>query len=232
MAGKEDANLEDGSTLAGKQKIHETTSVVAGEVVVPEFETQRTHKVANFNKPAKCGKSGCRLEASRRVTMHAEGPKNYCSQHWAKIEPNTHLYDKDTMMIIRPEYGEEIRGEDRVTRQRTRGEATAELFARTGIHIPVRGPGNPREVTDKDAEILPEDHVTPVINNAVVRGGRNLPALSEVDAKALMHKIKVGGAPKTQDQEIEDADEEMRRNPTTRTPNSFDEVEDLMKPGN
>ena len=228
---REDANPES-SILAGKQKIHETTEVVAGEVVVPEFETQRKHKVTNFDKPAKCAKSGCRLEASRRVLMHAEGQKNYCSQHWAKIEPNEHLYDKDTMMIVRPEYGAEIRGEDRVMRQRTRGEATAEIFARTGIHLPVRGPGNPREAVDKDAEVLPEDHVTPVINNAVERGGRNLPALSAVDAAALMHKRKVGGAPKTQDQEIEAADAEVRRNPSTRTPNSFDEIEGLMNPGN
>ena len=227
MANREDANKE-GSILAGKQKIHETTEVVAGEVVVPEFETQRTHKVRNADKPVKCGKSGCRLDASRRVLMHAEGPKNYCSQHWAKIEPNTDLYDKDTMMIVRPEFGEEIRSEDRVTRQRTRGEASAEIFARTGIHLPVRGPGNPREVTDKDAEVLPQDHVTPVINSAVERGGRNLPAISPVDALALMHKLKVGGAPKSQDQEIEEADEEVRRNPSTRTPNSFDEIERLM----
>ena len=224
---REDANPE-GSILAGKQKIHETTEVVAGEVVVPEFENQRKHKVINFDKPARCAKSGCRLEASRRVLMHQEGPKNYCSQHWAKIEPNEHLYDKDTMMIVRPEYGEEIRGEDRVTRQRTRGEATAEIFARSGVHLPVRGPGNPREAIDPEAEVLPEDHVTPVINNAVVHGGRNLPAMSPIEAVALMQKRKVGGAPKTQDQEIEEADEEMRRNPSTRTPNSFDDYSELM----
>jgi hypothetical protein len=229
MAGREDANLEDGSILAGKEKIHQTTEVVAGGVVVPEFEPQRTHKVVNFNKPARCAKNNCPQDASHRVLMHGLGEKNYCSQHWAKIEPNENLYDKDTLMIVRPEYGEEIRGEDRVVRQRTRGEATAELFARTGIHIPVRGPGNPREVTDKDTEILPTDHVTPVINNAIERGGRNLPAISEVDALALMHKVKVGGAPKTQDQEIEEAEEEVRRNPSTRTPNSFDEIEDLMR---
>jgi len=229
MASREDANLQSGSQLAGKQKIHETTQVVSGEVVVPEFETQRAHKVTNFDKPVKCAKSGCRLDASRRVTMHAEGPKNYCSQHWAKIEPNEHLYDKDTMMIVRPEYGEEIRGEDRVMRQRTRGEATADLFAKTGYYHPVRGPGNPRDVTDKDAEVLPTDHVTPVINNAVVRGGRNLPATTNVDVADLMHKVKVGGAPKTQDQEIEEAEEEIRRNPSTRTPNSFDEIERLMR---
>jgi hypothetical protein len=228
---REDANPE-GSILAGKQKIHETTEVVAGEVVVPEFETQRKHKVRNADKPVKCGKSGCRLDASRRVLMHAEGFKNYCSQHWRKIEPNTHLYDKDTMMIVRPEYGEEIRGEDRVMRQRTRGEAAAEIFARTGIHMPVRGPGNPREATDPEAEIQTEDHVTPVINNAIERGGRNLPALTSFDAVALLKKRKIGGAPKTQDQEIEEADAEVRKNPTTRTPNSFDEFEGLMKPDN
>lgn len=227
---REDANPES-SLLAGKEKVHQTTSIVAGEVVAPEFETQRTHKVANFDKPVKCAKSGCRLDASRRVTMHKEGPKNFCSQHWAKIEPQTHLYDPDTTMIVRPEYGEEIRGEDRVMKQRTRAEATAEIFARTGIHLPVRGPGNPREAVDKEAEI-PEDHVTPVINNAVERGGRNLPALSEVDAAALMHKRKVGGAPKTQDQELADISVELERNPSTKAPNTFDEYEDLMKPGN
>lgn len=227
---KEDANPE-GSILAGKEKIHQTTSIVAGEVVAPEFETQRTHKVTNFDKPVKCAKSGCRLDASRRVLMHKEGPKNFCSQHWAKIEPQTHLYDPDTTMIVRPEYGEEIRGEDRVVRQRTRADATAEIFARTGIHLPVRGPGNPREVVDKEADI-PEDHVTPVINNAVERGGRNLPALSEVDAAALMHKRKVGGAPKTQDQELDEISVELQRNPSTKAPNTFDEYEGLMKPGN
>jgi hypothetical protein len=228
MASREDADLEDGSILAGKEKIHQTTEVVAGKVVVPEFAPQLTHKVVNFNKPARCAKNNCKLEASHRVLMHGLGPKNYCSQHWSKIEPNEHLYDKDTKMIIRPEYGEEIRGVDRVTRQRTRGEASAEYFARTGIHIPVRGPGNPREVTDKDAEILPTDYVTPVIHNAIERGGRNLPALSEVNAIDLMHKIKVGGAPKTQNQEIEEAKEELYINPTTLTPNSFDEFKDLM----
>jgi hypothetical protein len=228
---REDANLEDGSILAGKQKIHETTEVVAGKVVVPEFETQRTHKVVNFDKPVKCAKSGCRLEASRRALMHAEGPKNYCSQHWRKIEPNEHLYDKDTVMLIRPEYGEEIRGEDRVKRQQTRGAAAAEIFLHTGVHLPVRGPGNPREVTDKDAETIPEDHVTPAIGNALVRGGRNLPDISPVDAKALMHKRKVGGAPETQDQEIERRKEELRQNASTVAPNSFDEMQDLMKQG-
>jgi hypothetical protein len=136
------------------------------------------------------------------------------------------------MMIVRPEFGEEIRGEDRVTRQRTRGEAAAEIFARTGIHMPVRGPGNPREATDPEAEIQTEDHVTPVINNAIERGGRNLPALTSFDAVALLKKRKIGGAPKTQDEEIEAADQEVRRNPTTRTPNSFDEFEGLMKPNN
>jgi hypothetical protein len=224
---REDANPE-GSILAGKQKIHETTEVVAGEVVVPKFETQRAHKAINADKPVKCGKSGCRLDASRRVLMHKEGPKNYCSQHWAKIEPNTDLYDKDTMMIVRPEFGEEIRGEDRVTKQRTRGAASAELFMHTGIHKPVRGPGNPRDATDPEAEILPTDHVTPVINNAIERGGRNLPALTSFEAVALLKKRKIGGAPKTQDQEIEEAEEEVRRNPSTRTPNSFDEFERLM----
>jgi hypothetical protein len=225
---REDANPE-GSILAGKQKIHETTEVVAGEVVVPKFETQRAHKVRNADKPVKCGKSGCRLDASRRVLMHAEGPKNYCSQHWAKIEPNTDLYDKDTMMIVRPEFGKEIRGEDRVTKQRTRGEAAAEIFARTGIHQPVRGPGNPREATDPEAEILPTDHVTPVINNAIERGGRNLPALTSFDAVALLKKRKIGGAPKTQDEEIDAADAEVRQNPSTVTRNSFDDIEKLMR---
>lgn len=229
---REDANLEDGSILAGKEKSHQTTEIVAGEVVVPEFETQRTHKVRNANKPVKCGKSGCRLDASRRVLMHAEGPKNYCSQHWAKIEPNTEAYDKDTMMIVRPEFGKEIRGEDRVTKQRTRGKAAAEIFAGTGHHFPVRGPGNPREATDPEAEILPTDHVTPVINNAIERGGRNLPDLASFDAVALIKQRKIGGAPKTQDEEIDAAEAEVRQNPSTRTPNSFDEFERLMKPNN
>lgn len=228
---REDANLEDGSQLTGKEKIHQTTEVIAGEVVAPEFETQRTHKVTNFDKPVKCSKSGCRLDASRRVLMHQEGPKNFCSQHWAKIEPKTHLYDPDTTMIVRPEYGEEIRGEDRVVKQRTRADATAEIFARTGIHLPVRGPGNPREVVDKEAE-LPEDHITPVINSAIERGGRNLPALTNFEAVALLQKRRVGGAPKTQDQKLEEIGDELQRNPSTKTPNSFDEYENLMKPGN
>jgi hypothetical protein len=93
----------------------------------------------------------------------------------------------------------------------------------------VRGPGNPREAIDPEAEILPTDHVTPVINNAIERGGRNLPGLASFDAVALLKKRKIGGAPKTQDEEIEEAEEEIRRNPSTRTPNSFDEIERLMR---
>jgi hypothetical protein len=227
MAAREDANPES-NILAGKEKVHETTHVVAGEVRLPEsgFERQRTHKVTNFDKPVKCSKSNCRLEASRRADMHGVGPKNFCSQHWAKIAPNTNTYDPDTVMLVRPEHGEDIRGEDRVVRQQTRAEAAVELFKHTGIHFPVRGPGNPRDAVDPEAEI--EDHITPVIDSAVERGGRNVPATTSVDAAALMHKLKVGGAPKTQDQKLSEIGEELERNPSTKASNSFDEYEGLM----
>jgi len=227
MASVEDINYGS-SSPAGKQQVRETTDVVAGEVRLPEsgFERQRTHKVTNFDKPAKCSKSGCRLDASRRAEMTGAGTKNFCSQHWAKIAPNTDSYDPASVMLVRPEYGEEIRGEDRVQRQVSRAEATAEIFKHTGIHLPVRGPGNPRQAVDPNSPA--PDHVTPVIDNAVVRGGRNLPALSEVDAKALMHKRKVGGATKSQDEKLADIKEELRTNPSTATPNDFDEYEDLM----
>jgi len=226
MAAREDANKES-SILAGKEKVHETTSLVAGEVRLPEsgFERQRTHKVINHDKPVACSKSGCKLRASHRALMYASGNKNYCSQHWDKIEPDTHTYDPDSVMVIRPEYGEEIRGEDRVAKQRSRAETSAEIVALGGAYYPVRGPGNPREAVDPDAV---EDHVSPVIDSAVERGGRNLPAVTPVNAAALMHKLRVGGAPKTQDQELSEIHKEIEVNPTTKTPNSFDEYESLM----
>ena len=234
VASSEDNNIE-GSIPAGKEKVHETTHVINegdfAEVRLPEsgFERQRTHKVVDFDKPVKCAKRNCRLEASRRVSMHAEGPKNYCSQHWRKIKPMEHLYDKDTVMILRPEDGEEIRGEDRVAKQLSRAEAEIEKFKYTGVHNPVRGPGNPREVTDKDAETVPTDYVTPVINNAIENGGRTLPAISQVDAQALMHKRRVGGAPKPKEQELDEIFKELEENPTTQTPNEYDEYRDLMQ---
>ena len=239
VANREDANLE-GSIPEGKEKVHETTHVIGegefAEVRLPDsrFERQRTHKVVSFNKPARCAKNNCRLEASRRVLMHGLGEKNYCSQHWAKIAPNTDSYDPSTMMIIRPEDGEEIRGEDRVDRQLSRANAAITIHKYTGIHLPVRGPGNPRERIDPEAETQTEtpaaiDHVTPVIKDAVERGGHNLPAITPVDAAALMHQHKVGGVPKSKEQELDEIFEELKRNPTTQAPNEYDEYRDLMK---
>jgi hypothetical protein len=224
MASVEDSNLA-GSQKAGKEKVHETTHIVAGELRLPEsgFERQRTHKVANHNKPAKCGGNGCRYEAVMRVDVHGAGPKNFCPVHWHKIKGDTSKYDESSKMMIDPEMGEDIRGEDRVVRQQTRAEAAVELFKSTGTHHPVRGPGNPRDAVDPDA-----DHITPVIGSAVAHGGRSQPAISEVDHKSLMHKLKVGGAPKTQDQQLSEIAEDMSRNSRTETPNSFDDVSDLM----
>ena len=222
MASVEDSNLA-GSQKAGKEKVHETTHIVAGEVRLPEsgFERQRTHKVKNSTKPAKCSKGNCSLEASFRVQHHTKGPQNYCEYHFGKV--GEHEYDPVSKMVLRPEYGEDVRGEDRVVRQQSRAEAAVELFKSTGIHHPVRGPGNPRDATDKDA-----DPVTPVINNAVVQGGRTQPVLSQVDHKALMHKIKVGGAPKSEDQVLSEINDDLSRNSRTTTRNSFDDISDLM----
>jgi hypothetical protein len=222
MASVEDSNLE-GSQLAGKAKVHETTHIVAGEVRLPEsgFERQRTHKVTNHDKPAKCSKGNCSLEASFRVQHHVKGPQNYCEYHFDKV--GEHEYDPISKMVLRPEYGADVRGEDRVVRQQSRAEAAVELFKHTGEHVPVRGPGNPREVADRDA-----DPVTPVINNAVVQGGRAQPVLSQVDHKALMHKIKVGGAPKGEDQVLAEINDDLSRNSRTEAPNSFDDISDLM----
>ena len=237
VASREDSNIE-GSLPAGKEKVHETTHVINegefAEVRLPDsrFERQRTHKVRNSDKPVKCAKSNCKLEAAMRVDMHKEGTKNYCSQHWSKIEPNTETYDADSKMILRPEYGEMVRGEDRVNRQISRANAAVTIHKYTGIHLPVRGPGNPREAIDPEAVIseapAPTDHITPVINTAIERGGRNLPAITSVDAKALMHQHKVGGPLKSQDEELDEIREELQRNPTTQASNSFDEYRGLM----
>ena len=226
MAAREDANPES-SILAGKEKVHETTSLIAGEVRLPEsgFERQRTHKTINHDKPAVCSKSNCKLRASHRALMYDSGNKDYCSQHWDKIEPNTDTYDPDSVMVLRPEHGEEVRGENRVARQLSRAQASADIVALGGAYYPVRGPGNPREAVDPDSV---EDHISPVIDRAVVHGGRNLPAVTPVNAAALLHKLKVGGAPKTQDQELSEINKEIEVNPTTKAPNSFDEYEGLM----
>jgi hypothetical protein len=232
---REDFDLDNGSQLAGKSRLSESTNVEiykdgVADFTIPEFERQRTHKAVNFDTPVKCSKNNCKLEASFRTHMNDSGPKNFCSKHWAKVEPNTHTYDPDTTMVIRPEHGEEIRGEDRVMRQRLRGAQAAEEFKKTGIHIPVRTPGNHRVASDPEAEIQIEDHLTPIINRVALEGGRNTPNQLPVNYKDVMHSVNVKGAPGEQgEQEIR---EEVRRNPTTETPNSFDEYEGLMKPGN
>ena len=228
MASVEDSNFE-GTQLAGKAKVHETTHIVAGEVRLPEsgFERQRTHKVKNSTKPAKCSKGNCSLEASFRVQHHTKGPQNYCEYHFGKV--GEHEYDPASKMVLRPEYGEEVRGEDRVVRQQSRAEAAVELFKQIGVHVPVRGPGNPRDAVDPEAEVSTEDHITPVINSAVKRGGRSAPNIREVDVKALMHKVKVGGAPKSREQEIAEAREDVLRNGGGYIPNSMDEASDLLK---
>jgi len=232
---REDFDLDNGSQLAGKPRLGESTSVEvykdgSADFTIPEFERQRSHKPVNFDKPVRCAKKNCRLSADMRAEMYGQGPKNYCFQHWAKIEPNTDTYDPDTTMVIRPEHGEEIRGEDRVMRQRMRGAAAAEEFKKTGTHNPVRTPGNPRVASDPEAEIQTEDHVTPIINRVALEGGRSVPNQLPVNYKNVMHNVVVRGAPGEQgEQELR---EEAHRNPTTQTPNSFDEYEGLMKPGN
>ena len=227
MASVEDSNFE-GTQLAGKEKVHETTHIVAGELRLPEskFERQRTHKAKNSTKPAKCSKGNCSLEASFRVNHYVKGPQNYCEFHFDKV--GEHEYDPATKMVLRPEYGEEVRGEDRVVRQQSRAEAAVEIFKHTGVHIPVRGPGNPRDAKDPDAEPAVDDHVTPVINSAVERGGRNAPTIREVDARALMHKVKVGGA-LDREKEIADARDDVLRNGGGYTSNSLDEANALLK---
>jgi len=229
MASVEDGNFE-GSQLAGREKKHETTSVIAGDVVLPEsgFERQREHKVKNFNKPIRCGKKNCRSNADARVHTYAEGPKNFCFEHWNKFKVNTDLYDPQSFVPIRPEEGEDWRGEDRVNRQVSRANAEVALAPIRGFHIPVMGPGNPREVTDPEAEIQTEDHVTPVINNAIENGGRNRVEIPLVDFKNLLHQRKVGGKIPTNDEEIEAREEEVSSNPSTTSSNSFDEYKSLM----
>lgn len=228
MASVEDSNLA-GSQLAGKAKVHETTHVVAGELRLPEsgFERQRTHKVRNADKPAKCSKNNCSLEASFRVDHHTKGPQNYCEYHLGKV--NEDEYDPASKMVLRPEYGKEIRGEDRVVRQQSRAEAAVELFKHTGTHIPVRGPGNPRDAVDPDAVPSVDDHVTPVIDSAAANGGRSVVQNKPVDAKALMHKVKVGGAPKTREQLIAEATEELLRNGGGVEYDERDEISSLMR---
>ena len=228
MASVEDSNFE-GTQLAGKAKVHETTHIVAGELRLPEskFERQRTHKVINSTKPAKCSKGNCSLEASFRVDHHTKGPQNYCEYHLGKV--GEHEYDPASKMVLRPEYGEEVRGEDRVVRQQSRAEAAVELFKQIGVHVPVRGPGNPRDAVDPEAEVSTEDHITPVIHNAIRDGGRSVPATISVDPKELMHKIKVGGAPKTREQKVSEAVDELRRNSSTTVPNSLDDAGELLK---
>jgi hypothetical protein len=229
---KEDFDLKKDSTLEKKPSLSESTSVEiyqdgSANFIIPEFERQRTQKTVNFDKPVKCSKNNCKLDASRRVTMNELGPKNFCSQHWRKIEPQTHTYDPSSTMIIRPEYGEEIRGEDRVMRQRMRGAKAAEEFIKTGIHNPVRTPGNPRVASNSESKTQTEDHVTPVIDKAAIEGGRNVPNQLPVNYKNLMHNTVVKGAP--DEQGLEEILDDLSRNPSTRTPNSFDEIEGLMK---
>lgn len=227
MASVEDSNLE-GSQLAGKAKVHETTHIVAGELRLPEsgFERQRRHKVKNANKPAKCSKNNCSLEASFRVDHHTKGPQNYCEYHLGKV--GEHEYDPSTKMVLRPEYGADVRGEDRVVRQQTRAEAAVELFKHTGIHIPVRGPGNPRDAVDPEAVPSADDHVTPVIESAAANGGRNVAPITPVNAKALMHKVKVGGAP-NREAAIEAAREDVLRNGGGVSYDERDEISSLMR---
>ena len=229
MASTEDENYE-GSILEGKEKKHETTSVIAGDVVLPEsgFGRQRDHKVKNFDKPVRCGKKNCRSNADARVHTYDDGPKNLCFEHWNKFKGNTHLYDPQSFVALRPEEGKDWRGEDRVNRQVSRANAEVALAPIRGFHVPVMGPGNPREVIDPEAEIETEDHVTPVINSAVENGGRNRVEIPLVDFKNLLHQRKIGGKLPTNDEEIEGERANLRSNPSTATSNSFDDYNSLM----
>jgi hypothetical protein len=229
MASTEDENYE-GSILEGKEKKHETTSVVAGDVVLPEsgFERQRDHKVKNFDKPVRCGKKNCKSNADARVHTYDGGPKNFCYEHWNKFKVNKELYDPQSFVVINPEEGQDWRGEDRVNRQISRANAEVMLAPFRGFHIPVMGPGNPREVTDPEAEIETEDHVTPVINNAIENGGRNRVEMPFIEFKNLLHQRKIGGRLPSNDEEIEAREIEASNNPSTSASNSFDDYKSIM----
>jgi hypothetical protein len=229
MASTEDENYE-GSILEGKEKKHETTSVVAGDVVLPEsgFERQRDHKVKNFDKPVRCGKKNCKSNADARVHTYDGGPKNFCFEHWNKFKVNKELYDPQSFVAINPEEGQDWRGEDRVNRQISRANAEVMLAPVRGFHIPVMGPGNPREVTDPEAEIQTEDHITPVINNAIENGGRNRVEMPLIEFKNLLHQRKIGGRLPSNDEEVEAREIEASNNPSTSTSNSFDDYKSIM----
>jgi len=229
MASVEDENFA-GSHLEGKEKKHETTVSVAGEVFLPEsgFERQRDHKVKNFDKPVRCGKKNCRSNADARVHTYDEGPKNFCFEHWNKFKGNTHLYDPQSFVAIKPEEGQDWRGEDRVNRQVSRANAEVALAPIRGFHVPVMGPGNPREVTDPEAEIQTEDHITPVINNAIENGGRNRVEIPLVDFKNLLHQRQVGGKIPSNDEEVEARSAELGASPSTTASNTFDDYKALM----
>lgn len=216
MASFEDENFE-GSHLEGKEKKHERTELVAGQVLPPpnNFRSQRTHKVRNFDKPIRCGKKNCKSNADARVDTYAEGPKNFCFEHWNKFKDNKDAYDPKSFTVINPEEGEDWRGEDRVNRQQSRAAAEAILAPLRGYHIPVQGPGNPREVTDPEAEIETEDHVTPVINNAIENGGRNTWEMPLVDFKKLLHQRQIGGKIPTNDEEVETRLREYENDPSS-----------------
>jgi hypothetical protein len=229
MASTEDENYE-GSILEGKEKKHETTSVVAGDVVLPDsgFGRQRDHKVKNFDKPVRCGKKNCKSNADARVHTYDGGPKNFCSEHWNKFKVNKELYDPQSFVAINPEEGQDWRGEDRVNRQISRANAEAMLAPVRGFHMPVMGPGNPREVTDPEAEIQIEDHITPVINNAIENGGRNRVEMPLIEFKNLLHQRKIGGRLPSNDEEVEAREIEAYNNPSTSTSNSFDDYKSIM----
>jgi hypothetical protein len=210
MASTEDENYE-GSILEGREKKHETTSVIAGDVVLPEsgFGRQRDHKVKNFDKPVRCSKKNCKSNADARVHTYDNGPKNFCFEHWNKFKGNTDSYDPQSFVVINPEEGKDWRGEDRVNRQVSRANAEVKLAPIRGYHIPVMGPGNPREVTDPEAEIQTEDHITPVINNALENGGRNRVEMPLIEFKNLLHQRKIGGKIPSNDEEVESLEKKV-----------------------
>jgi hypothetical protein len=90
------------------------------------------------------------------------------------------------------------------------------------------GPGNPREVTDPEAEIQTEDHITPVINNAIQNGGRNRVEIPLVDFANLLHQRKIGGKIPTNDEEVEARAAEVESNPSTSSSNRIDDYKALM----
>jgi len=217
MAGKEDINFE-GSSIEKLPSLHESTNVVNGRVVAPEsnFERTRFNKGITIDKPQKCSKNNCRLEAVMRVTMHKEGPKSFCPVHWDKIK-DTDTYDVRSKMFVDPEMGKELRGQAAVENKQARVRASDALLQATGEYSPVRGPGRiPRDT---------EDHVTPVIESAAKNGGRSVARRGGTVAPV----IRTEGHTERVNRELLELREEVNTNPTPE-PSDYAYYSDLMDP--